>query len=42
MIVVIIYLKKKHILYGSSLFEFTSKVEFYIKTSFIWYDAWKV
>lgn len=36
MIVVIIYLKKKHILYGSSLFGFTSKVEFYIKTSLIW------
>lgn len=36
MIVVIIYLKKKHILYGSSLFGFTSKVKFYIKTSLIW------
>lgn len=36
MIVVIIYLKKKYILYGFSLFGFTSKVEFYIKISLIW------
>lgn len=35
MIVVIIYLKKKYILYGFSLFGFTSKVEFYIKISLI-------